>query len=136
MINKVRTQQSIFGQPIYGLVGEINDPSKMSKASIAADVMDPSKRIQIWRSYGMKKVFHEYIQITTDPKVYTNDCSLFVYPIHVAWRNGMPKQDLIDVLYWLQVYSNEYSPEALKRYGPYQRMMRSIASKPPIIPYS
>lgn len=130
IVNRVRAQQSIFNKPLYGIVAELNDPSKMSKAAIKADVMDPYKRIEFWRRLGLKKVFHEYIQMTTDPSVLTNDCSLFVLPLNSRWGTGLPAEDLREIIYWLQVYSNEYSPKFLETYEPYQRMMKVINSKP------
>lgn len=129
LVQKVQTQQKVFGKPLYGIVGEINDPKKMSASEIKTDVMDPHKRIAFWQRLGLKKVFHEYIQLTSDPGILTNSCSMFVLPLNSRWEQGLPNQDLQQIIYWLQIHSNMYSPKFLETYSPYQKMMRIINSR-------
>jgi len=120
------TSRSSFTSPVKGIVGEINDPQKMTPKQIETDAMNPLKRIEFWGKFGFRKLFQGYIQLTTDPKVVAERCSLFLIPIAPAWRNGVSQEDLLKILKALAIEGCEYKEKFLEKYGPWLKMMAAL----------
>jgi len=120
-------QQIIHAKPFLGIIAESNDPEKMNQHQIRSDVMDPKQRVRLWSRMGFRRIFKEYIQLTTNPEVTCEYCSLFVLPsANGQWTNGVPAVDLKDIIDAIEIIANYYTPAFLKTYEPYQRMMRII----------
>jgi len=132
MFADLKSISSYSNKPLLGIFAEINDPAddKMTDEDLGDDLQnyDTLKRINFWQRNGFFPMFKEYVQLTSDPKNYVDYCTLFLYPNCDRWKQGLQGDELIDVLYTMQIKFNDYKPEFLATYKHWLRM--KVAIKP------
>ncbi|MFH1786113.1 MAG: GNAT family N-acetyltransferase [archaeon] len=110
-----------------GLIGEINNPEKMTHEELKCDTMDAHERISFWRHRGYRLIKgFDYVQLTSDPESYVEYCDLYVIPLTGGeWVEGKIRaRDLLSIVSHIAVLGSGL--ENLLDTEPFMKMVRSI----------
>ncbi|MDP2749708.1 MAG: hypothetical protein Q8O89_02655 [Nanoarchaeota archaeon] len=118
---------------LFGNFIELNNPLRMTKTEISAEVMNPLFRINFWEGKGYRNCFDQYIQlmeydhgIPIEKQTIATYCNLCVKPIGFRWRFHIPKEDLRQVIFAIATISCSWPKERLMDFSHYRNMMSAI----------